>query len=130
MQNLDKKEVITFRKEIPPSNGTPGKIKERIKGDGTIEEMTVRFYQGQQKALRVYPYIDRGEKRPESILTFPDDGDQHLCGDDDNFKFPVVVSVENDEFIVIQYENTDSTNTMSLVVDVVIDYYGGKRRVI
>lgn len=122
------KEVISFRALIQP--GQVVKFHERIKGDATIEQVRVRFYIGQQKALHVRPYVVHRGNKPEDLITYPEGTDAFLSGDDDYLDFPCVVPVGNDDEAYVWVQNTDADNAYTLVVDMVIDYYGGKSRVV
>jgi hypothetical protein len=127
-RGTNKKEVISFRKVIPAN--TTDVLAERIKTDGTIEQLSVKFYQGQQKALRVIPFVEHKGHMIEQMLTYPSTTDNYLAGDNDYFKYDIVIPVEYDDFVKVQAVNTDLTNEMTLVVDVTIDYFGGKQRVV
>jgi hypothetical protein len=127
--DLNKKEVISFRKLIPPST-TMAVYREVVKADGTVEELRVRFYQGQQKSLQVTPHVNHKGNQFESLVNYADNTDQFLSGDNDYFVMPVVVSVEYLDYIEVYVTNTDATNAYTLSVDVIVDYYGGKNRVV
>lgn len=130
----DRKETISFRKEIAPN--TKETMVERVKADGTIEGMMVRFYRGQELALKVRPYIEHKGKKIEDLVTYPSTGvivagelvatDKFLSGDDDVFNFDVSVTVENDDYIKIWVHNTSTIYTYNVVVDITVDYIGGK----
>jgi hypothetical protein len=124
-----KKEIITFREIIPPNTLQDLQFSERIKADGTIETIKVRFYKGQQKSLQVYPFVRHKGNKDESLITYSG-STNHLSGDDDYFIYDVVVPVENDDQMIIFVKNVDPTYSYTMVVDVAIDYYGGKDRVI
>jgi hypothetical protein len=122
-----KKEVVTVRKTILAN--TSGKLRERIKDSGTVEELRLRFYPGQSRALRVVPYIlHKGEQR-EDLVTFFDGSDRYFSGDDDTVVLPCILSVGNDDYLEISYANISTLYDYTLAVDIVIDYYGGKNRV-
>lgn len=123
-----KKEVISFRKEIAPNSSDV--IAERVKTDCTIEEIRIRFYQGQQLSFEVYPFVEHKGHKLESFFTFPSTTKTTLAGDDDYFVFPVSIPCEYDDFIKVQCWNKDATNTYTLAVDIVVDYLGGKTRVV
>ena len=127
-QFLNKKEVISIRKIIL-ANSTDT-IIERIKGDGTVEGIKVKFYQGQQRALHVMPFIEHRGARIEHLVTYPATADKFLSGENDNLDLPCVVSVDNDDYFKVSVVNTDPVNDYTLVLDAVIDYYAGKERVI
>jgi hypothetical protein len=124
-----KKEIITFREVIPANTLQTLEFKERIKANGTIETVKVRFYKGQQKALEVYPFVRHKGNKDESLITYSG-STSHLSGDDDYFIYDVVVPVENDDQMMIHVKNIDPTYAYTMVVDVAVDYYGGKDRVV
>lgn len=121
----DRKEVIAFRGTI--AAGASGTLSERVKADGTVESVRARFYPGQQLALRVRPYVEHHGRKQEDLVTYVGSVG-YLAGDDDSFDFPVVVDVSYDDEIKLDYNNTDGTFDYDLVVDIVVDYYGGKVR--
>lgn len=121
------KEIISFRKDIAPN--TKDVLAERIKDNCTIEEIRVRFYTGQQGALKVYPFVEHKGHKMESFFTFPSTTNNYLNGDDDYFVFPVSIPCDYDDYVKVQVENTDGTYAYTCVVDMVIDYAGGKQRV-
>lgn len=122
----NKKEVISFRKKILA--GEKGILSERIKADGTVETIRVRFYIGQELYLKVMPYIRHRGNKVEYPITVVG-GDYWLTGDDDNFVFDVVIPVNNDDEFVVEFENTSSYD-YNLAVDVTIDYYAGQNRIV
>lgn len=117
-----KKEVITIRKVVPSLSGV-GKVVERIKDNGSVEEIRIRFYPGSQRTLKVEPFIlHKGNKR-EDFFTYPLGTEKNITGDDDYLIFPVTVNFEYDDELVIQYDNIgDYAYTLS--VDVIVSYVG------
>lgn len=105
-------------------------LKERVKDNGTIEGIRVRFYSGQQLALRVNPYIEHKGQKIENLLTYSEGSNPWLAGDDDPFEYPCVVTVEYDDYVKVWVQNTDAANDYDLVLDVIIDYYNGQNRVV
>lgn len=122
-----KKEVIVSRKTV--LSGTNDTIEERVKGEGTIEEVRIRFYSGEQLSLKINPYVEHKGEKNENLLTYPKGTDNFITGDDDPFVFPVCVPVSNDDIIKIFYENTGTAESR-LAVDIVVDYYAGRDRVV
>lgn len=126
---LNKKEVISFRQPINP-NTVDQIFKTRVKSDGTVEEVRVRFYRGQQLALQVDPIVfHKGNKR-EDLIYYAQGTHNYLAGDDDYFVYPVVVPVEADDYVSVMVSNTDPANTYTMCVDIILDYYGGKDRIV
>ena len=124
---MNKKEVIIFRKKV--SANSKGKITERVKDNGTIEKLMIKFYIGQELHLKVWPYIKHTGNKVESMVTIAGDKDNYITGDDDNFIFDVVIPVFYDDEIVVEFENI-SDYEYNLVCDVTIDYYNGNDRVV
>lgn len=121
-----KKEVLSFRKII--NANTTDVLHERIKADGTIEEIRIRFYTGQQKSLQLNPFVEHKGNKIEQIISYPSTTDNFISGDDDYFIFPISVPVEYDDYFKIHAKNIDPTYNYTVTVDVVIDYLGGKER--
>lgn len=125
---LDVSEPIVFVASIPP--GQIRKFQERIKADGTIQSVKVRFFKGQQLALHVRPYVLHTGNLVEDIITYPEGTNQYLSGDDDYPLYDVVCPVRNDDELVVWVHNTDPDDTYTLNVTVTVDYHGGQNRAV
>jgi hypothetical protein len=119
-----KKEVVSFRKVIAPA--TTEVLKERIKDNGEIEEIRIRFNTGQERALKVRPYVIHHANRQEDVFTYAETTETHLSGEDDYFIFPVSVSVQYDDQIAVWVSNTDLSFSYTVSVDVVISYFASE----
>jgi len=117
-----KKEVISFRASILENDTYT--FKERLKDNGFIEEVKIRFYPGVEKSLRVNPYILHKENRREELVTFPDMTDQFITGDDDYLTFPVSIEFAYDDEMAVDVSNVSDMYAYSLVVDVIVSYSG------
>lgn len=115
-----KSEVVSFRTKL--AAGQSITLKERVKADGQLTEIRVRFYPGNQLALKVKPYVKHKGNKDEDVFTYAAGTDSLLAGDDDYFVFPVTVDVENDDEVVVFAQNTETTFTYSVVVDMVLQY--------
>jgi len=124
---MNKKEIITLRESIPTS--TSKVYAERVKDNGTIESVKLRFYSGQEMQLKVLPYIRRTGNRIEYLTTSPNDN-KYIYGDDDYFILDVVIPVYYDDEIIVEVINESPTYAYDLSVDITIDYYMGDSRVI
>lgn len=118
-----KKEVIVFKKTITAN--TPVYLTERIKDNGVIEELRVRFYPGVERGLQVMPYISHKIKAREDLISYNESSDQYITGDNDYFIYPVNVEVEYDDDLVI-FANNVSNYDFTLSVDVIVSYDGGQ----
>lgn len=117
-----KTEPIAFRKDVQPS--TKETIVERIKDNGVLEEMRIRFYPGLQRDLKIMPYVlHKGSKR-EDLVTYPEGTETWISGDDDMLVFKINLPVEYDDELVIEAENVDAVNVYTMSVDVTIAYKG------
>lgn len=121
-------EVMHFQKTIPA--GETSDARQRVKANGTVEQLRVRFYTGQQKSLQVNPIVLHKGEKAEPLVSYLKGGDPFIAGEDDYFVFPVVVPVEYDDEIVIYYTNTDLANPYTLSVQVIVDYFGGTDRIV
>lgn len=121
----NKVDVISFTKKIP--KGTKNLIlSERIKDNGTVIAVNVRFYPGQQLSLQVRPYIEpKGTKGIVDLLTYPDGTEQFLFGDDDRRSFTNGLAVKYDDYVKVMVTNTSDTYDYTLVCDVTVAYHGG-----
>lgn len=124
---MNKKEVITFRKKILALESLT--FSERVKDNGTIEKVSLRFYSGQEMQLRILPFIKHTGNKVEYLTTSPI-GDGFLYGDDDSFILDVVVPVFYDDEIIVKVENLSTTFNYDMVVDFTIDYYRGTDRIV
>lgn len=104
-------------------------IMERIKAPGTVEEMRIKFYAGQERELHVYPVVLHKGEQAEPLLTYPVGAENYLSGEDDALIFPCIIAVGNDDNLKITAINTNATYDYTLALDVVIDYFAGKNRV-
>lgn len=117
-----KKEVMAFRKVI--SGGRNLTLSERLKANGTVEEIRVRFYPGQQRSLQISPYVMHKSERREDLFTYPFNTETYLTGDNDYLVFPVTLDFEYDDEFHINVFNADYVNAYTLSVDVVVSYHG------
>jgi hypothetical protein len=122
------REPISFRAVIPP--GTTKEFEEMVKSPGTLEEIAVRFYIGQQKSLHIQPMIIHNGNVVDNVITYPDGTDKFLSGDDDYFIFRPVIPCKYDDKIKVIATNTDPVNSYTLSIDFMVDYFGGDKRVI
>lgn len=123
---MDKKEVMSFRKALDPFEKI--KLSELVKNNGTIEMIKMKFYQGQQLALKVTPQLEKHGEYPVQLLSYANDTDQFITGDDDYFVFDVNIPCSYDDKVVIFAEN-QADFKVNVVVDVTVDYLGGIKRV-
>lgn len=114
-----KKEVIAIRQTV--TAGEEGRITERLKDFGTVEEIRIRFYAGPERSLKILPYVLHKSTKQENFFTTPAGSEPFISGDDDSFVFPLSLSFEYDDELVIYYHNQGGYD-YSLVVDVIVQY--------
>ncbi len=124
---VNKMETMQFKAKIP--SGTSTRLYERIKSNGTIEKVYVRFYPGQEGTLQVRPYINHIGQKIEDLVTYPNGVDHYLSGDDDFLEFPVSIPVANDDEVAVYVQNTGDYD-YTLDVKIVVDYRGGLKSIV
>jgi len=127
LDNLNKQEPLLFKQSVP--KGTKLELRERIKADGTIENIKVRFFAGQEMDLKVKPMLIKKGDMYVDLINYVG-ADKELSGDDDIFSFDTSLSVENDDEILIIAQNVNVDFDYTLFCIVQVDYYGGKKRVV
>ena len=124
--NMNTKEVIHFSKTI--TAGATETLNARIKNDGTLEELRVRFYEGANRELSIRPVIDtRGNL--QEILSYATSGDSTLKGNDDYFAIPVNMPVRLDDVAKVVVTSASAID-LDFVVDMVVDYKAGLERAV
>lgn len=114
-----KKEIIAIRKDILP--GEKVQFKERMKDNGALTNIRVRFYPGVENDLKVSPYILHKGNRREDVLTYVEGSNMDISGDDDTFVFPVYLEFKYDDEFVVEAENKGGYS-YTLVVDATVEY--------
>lgn len=115
-----KKEVIHFHTLY--AAGEKYYLQERVKADGVITELRLKFNPGQEMELHVWPYVMHKGHKKEDFITFVEYGYNYLAGDNDYLIYPVQIEVKYDDMIIIEAENTSTMYDYSLFADVVVQY--------
>lgn len=115
-----KKEVISFRKDIQPGENVT--LTERVKWNGAVKQLRIRFYPGVERALHVRPYVLHKAQLPENIITYVQESEQYISGDDDFYEFPCLIPVEYDDEVKVWARNDNDVYLYTLVVDVILQY--------
>lgn len=123
----DSKQGLNFFTNVNP--GENGRDEKTVHRDGTIEDLTVRFYPGQENnlELKIYiePHDDEGRKQ---LIDYP--GDKNvLAGDDETIEFEIAREVEKDDVIVVEYQNQSGSYEYDYRLSLSVDYAGGITRV-
>lgn len=124
---MNKREVVLIRKTVKPSETV--EIRERIKSDGTLESMKIRFYAGEGLTLQVRPIVEKRGGQGVDIVTYPKGTDSYIIGDDDYLEYNPIIEVSNDEELVVYATNVGTVDS-KLVIDFEVDYFAGKKRVV
>jgi hypothetical protein len=115
-----KKEVVLFRKDIQP--GVSEILSERIKSNGAVKSVKVRFYDGSEGSFHVNPYVLHKGSLQENVVSYPDGGEKYMSGNDDDFNFDVSIPIEIDDELKV-YVNNTSSFVYTLVCDIGVVYY-------
>lgn len=124
----NRKSVIYIDKLIPAGESIT--FRHVVEDNGTIEKLNLKFYIGQEKDLQVVPRIVRVSREIEYLVTFNDDGNQYLSGDDDKMDLDIVVPCGINDVIEIKATNVDTTYDYHITCTITIDYFAGQNRVI
>lgn len=124
---MNRKETVSFRKNIEP--GVREVLKERVKAPGTVEEIRIRYYAGEQLTLKIRPCVEKKGSQLVDLITYAGNTDAFITGDDEPLPFKVVFPVYNDDELVVIVENIGSVASR-LSIDIEVDYYAGDKRVV
>lgn len=114
-----KKEIIAIRKDIQP--GELITFRERLKDNGALVNLTIRFYPGVENDLKVEPYILHKGNRREDLVTYVEGSNPYISGDDDRFAFPVYTEFKYDDEFIVEAENVGAF-PYTLVLDALVEY--------
>jgi len=104
---------------------TEGKETYDVKKDGTVEQVEFRIYSGAEDTLQLNIFKeDENTDSKRKIIETPDD-QEFIGGNEDFFTFNTSVPVTSDDKIVVEYENTDSSNPHRYKMNMEIDRTGG-----
>ena len=126
--NNPRVEAIKFRADL--AAGVSVTLKERLKGNCTIEELRTRFYAGQEGTLHIRPCLwQTGRGVLVDLVTYPSGTLKYLAGEDDREVYKVTMDALLDDEVWLICENVgDYTYTVNC--DVIIDYFAGTNRVV
>jgi hypothetical protein len=100
-----------------------GVISERLKDNGQVQEVRVRFYPGVERTLQVSPYVLHKNNRREDFFTYPEGTEPYITGDNDYLIFPCSLDFQYDDEICIEYNHAGGDFPYTLAVDVVVTYH-------
>lgn len=115
-----KKEIVSFRKNVEP--GQIVTLSERVKWNGAVMGVRIRFYPGPERSLHVRPYVRHKNQLSENLMTYAGDTEPYISGDDDYFVFPSRLPVEFDDELIVWAENADENYIYTLSVDLILSY--------
>lgn len=122
-----------FSTDVSP--GESKTLTRTIDEPATIEEIVVRFYQGPELAVRVYPrrIPDNGNGTPQDLVDYH--GKEWIDGDGDKWRFPLSQPVEKNDVIEVEIENTANSDpdvdlTYDVAVHMPLDRHNGAVRAV
>jgi len=116
--------VVRFSDSVSPD--TTETYSRKIETHATLENLSVRFYPGQELNLEIQPYRKRGMETTPLVEYQDRDA---LVGDDDRYTFDITEDLEPDDEVVIKATNRDETYAYDFNLDVEIDRFGGSSRI-
>lgn len=121
---FDRQTTKRFSDSIPPGESVTHTYT--VEADATIESLAIRFYQGPELDLSVYPFRRREtDELPLIDLV----GRDEIVGDADDFHFQVSEPVQDGDIIGVTFTNNSDTYSYDCHADVTLDQLGGAERV-
>lgn len=124
------KRPLRFATAIGP--GESERLEHEVEEPATIEDMTIRFYQGPELAVRARPRRIR-HNSPKPLIEYL--GKSYVDGDGDKWEFDVSEPVKKGDVIEVEIDNVaDPDPELNLTYDVTIDMHldreGGESRIL
>jgi hypothetical protein len=117
---------VSRRFSATANPGEKDELTHEVTADATVEQLDVRFYRGPQLDLEIRPRIETEDGRRVDLVDLI--GRNVIVGDDDHFRFYPSEQVREGDLLVVEFENTDSTWTYDVTVDMTLDRLGGVKR--
>lgn len=120
------KEGVSFAKQVPAA--ASGSLKFKLEEPAVVGPVDVRIYTGAENTLDLEVLVedpDEENSRP-MVRTV---GKDVIDGDDDTYHWDVEQELEENDWIVITYNNTDGSNAHNFRANISIDYATGGERI-
>lgn len=123
--HVHRREPIILQMQIPPASA--GELDYEFRQHCTIERLYLRFYEGQQRQLRVRPMIWTPKEVLERLFEIDTLGlaDDFLAGNNDVLDLWLVRPVRAYSHLRLEYENIDPAEPYTLYALLELDYRGG-----
>lgn len=125
----DPKEGVTLGDRVP-AGATEQRMEFEVLADATVEQFSVRIYQGAQLDLQLEVFIERkineSRTRRDDIVEMV--GKEYIDGDDDVYEWDVSQPIEEEDKLVILATNNDGSNAYDYRANFDVDYEGGVSR--
>jgi hypothetical protein len=128
---MDNKKAIRFATDVGPGESVT--LDRVVEEPATIESLDIRFYQGPELAVQVQPrrIPDNGGGQPQPLVDLV--GKDWIDGDGDHWEFDISESVEQDDVLEVEIDNTaqpdpDVNLTFDVAVNMTLDREGGALR--
>lgn len=116
---------VTLSAAVAP--GGEETIRYEAEENSTVEEVSVRLYDGAEFTLRLYPRIERKDGTNDYDLVELA-GKEYIDGDDELFHWSVSEPLREGDEIVVEAINHDGNNERNFRMNCDIDSLGGTSR--
>lgn len=118
MPASERRDGLSFGKNVPAI--ASGEQKHQVDRAGSIERVELRIYTGAELDLDLELYVDPTEGNRRAIVEL--EGKTTIDGDDDKYVWHPSHPFEEDDEIVVKFENQDTNNDYDYRVNMDIDY--------
>lgn len=120
----ERKTTKRFADTLSPGESTT--LSETVDADATLENVQIRFYQGTELELEVFPYRKR---ESEQLALIDTNGKKTITGDNDTFEFDISEGVNAGDEIGVEVTN-NGAYAYDFAAHIDVDYKGGSNRII
>ncbi len=118
--NRNVSQAVIFRKLV--DGGSDGVLVKDLATHGVITGVTIRYAAGESGTLRIRPLVVHPGNITVDLLSYADNGDNYVSGDDETIKSDISIEIERKSQIQIEYENTGIEESF-VNVDVEVTYF-------
>lgn len=110
------REVVEFAAQCPAASSQV--LSHTMPVAAWVRRLTVRIYPGPQLALRIQPLIVSVAGSEQPMLVYADGGKSWLDGDDDVWRYALLLPVGRGEALRVRVENLSPTHVYDWRVSV------------
>jgi hypothetical protein len=98
-------------------------IKRQINKKAILKQIVMKFFTGQENALRIKPYIRKNSGALQNLTAYV--GNEFFAGEDLNLTFDVYYELEQYDEFCVYVDNINATYAYDVYVLGLVEYQGG-----